>query len=175
MSRFQELRSTVPFKSNWKAACLTCCSISCPVCTRVFVSKNKEPTHIPWLDLHQGCPVWALGRSGWAALAVAPSETPVGWQLPWLIVSWHLILCIHDTYPSGLIEICEGSLIHLSELGSLVWGVSLVPRTEQADTMLRQRNSPHKLAESRDSSFQQQRGNQEKRCWSPKSFQFLAK
>lgn len=115
------------------------------------------------------------GPVGMGSPGRAPSETPVGWQLPWLIVSWHLILCIHDTYPSGLIEICEGSLIHLSELGSLVWGVSLVPRTEQADTMLRQRNSPHKLAESRDSSFQQQRGNQEKRCWSPKSFQFLAK
>lgn len=178
MSRLQEVRSTVPFKSNWKAICLTCHFISsCPFCTLgVCIQKQgANPCSSVWI-----CPKAVLrGHSGPASIGspgCAPSETHVGMAASLTDHLLHPILCIQNAFPFGLTEICEGSLIYRSEkLGSLVWGVSLVPRTEQADTMLRQRNSPHKLAESRNSTFQQQRGNQEKRCWSPKSFQFLAK
>lgn len=153
-----EHRSPVPFKSTWKAVCPTCCFIPCPLVPWVFVSKARGQPPLP----ARICPRDAR----WAPRALG--------QLPWLVSSCCLVSCIHNPCPFGLAEICEDSLIHLSEkLGSLAWGVSSVPWTEQAD-MRRQRNSSRKLAESRDSSFQQQRDNQGKRCLSPKSFQFLA-
>lgn len=72
MSRLQELRFTVPFKSNRKAVCLTCYFISCPVCTlSVCVQKQGASPYFPGWVCPKGvlCGCWASrrGQPGCAA------------------------------------------------------------------------------------------------------------
>lgn len=101
MSRLQELRSTVPFKSNWKAICLTCYFISCPVCIlSVCIQKQEANPYFPVWICHQGCPAWMLGQLAYAALAPLLQKWAWGSQCTEQTAECHSLgfvhLCVAD-------------------------------------------------------------------------------
>lgn len=91
MGRLQELRSTVPFKSNWKAICLTCYFMSCPVCIlSVCIQKQGVKPCFPVWICHQGCPAWMLGQL--AALAPLLQKWAWGSQCTEQTAEWSAIV-----------------------------------------------------------------------------------
>lgn len=141
MSKLQELRLLFPSKASerpfvWHAASYPVLCVPWVLCP-----KARSQSLFPWLALPLRVSCVGAGPASTGSPGCAPSDTRWAFrQLSWPIISCYLILCIHNPCPFDLTKICEGSLRYWSEkLGSLVWCVSLVPRTEQAETMLRRR------------------------------------